>query len=363
MSIAPYLWISLFAQMLLVLSPLLSTFKRRGDAGLRALDRLARLMAILFAAWEGHRIAGSLEELGSFATNHRHMLDPAIGAYHVSLVIIAAGSTAFLIWLGDLITRHGLGNGIFLLYLSDQVVKLPEVLGKLLALRRVGTLSSDASNMVVIVTIAFVFVVVIAETASRRVPIRYRGRDQRAFSSICQTPGLTLRLNPAGIVPINVASWCAYLPERMTQGALFQDTGWRAWIHEHFQGDAPLRVAVYAALIFVFALVYTAFSASPEEIARRLRRYGGEIEELPPDGDPVRHLNWLMTFYAIVGAIYLVAVALLPEILLASYHLPFAFRGPLILLGIAACLDLMTQCCALAERRPSDPRASSMSGT
>jgi preprotein translocase subunit SecY len=250
----------------------------------------------------------------------------------------------FLMWLGEQITSRGIGNGISLIIFAGIAAGLPTAIAGTLELGRTGALSTLLILSVILMAIGVIGLIVFVERAQRRLLIQYPKRQvgNRMFQG--DTSHLPLKLNTAGVIPAIFASSLLLLP---ATAAGFAGTStlppWATTIVTALGHGQPLFMALYGALIAFFAFFYTAIVFNPKDTADNLKKHGGFIPGIRPGDRTAEYIDYVLTRITTVGAIYLVFVCILPEILVANTGVPLALGGTSLLIVVSVTLDTVAQ--------------------
>jgi preprotein translocase subunit SecY len=262
----------------------------------------------------------------------------------VTVVTLTSG-TVFLMWLGEQITTRGIGNGISLIIMAGIVANLPHALAATLELGRTGALSPVVIVLFLVMSIGVVTFIVFMERAQRRLLVQYPKRQvgNRMFGG--EASHLPLKLNTSGVIPPIFASSLLLLPATISS---FQQSGdgafgWIGTITAYLAHGRPAYMVLYVALNVFFCFFYTAIVFNPEETADNLRKYGGFIPGIRPGKNTADHLDYVLTRLTVVGAAYLSAVCILPEILISQYSVPFYFGGTSLLIVVSVTMDTVAQ--------------------
>jgi preprotein translocase subunit SecY len=249
----------------------------------------------------------------------------------------------FLMWLGEQITSRGIGNGISLIIFSGIVAELPAALVGTLQLGREGAISTAVIFLVAVVAIAVIALIVFVERAQRRLLIQYPKRQvgNRMFQG--DSSHLPLKINTAGVIPPIFASSLLLLPITVANFTAGQGPGWLSTITAMVGHGQPLYMLLYAGLIAFFAFFYTAVVFNPTDTADNLKKHGGFIPGIRPGARTAEYIDYVLTRITVVGAIYLVAVCLLPEFLISYTGVPFYFGGTSLLIVVSVTLDTVSQ--------------------
>jgi preprotein translocase subunit SecY len=269
--------------------------------------------------------------------------DPGL-FFRLSCVITLVGGTMFLMWLGEQITARGVGNGISLIIFAGIVANLPHALASTLELGRTGALSGFFIAFFLLVALAVIALVVFIERAQRRIPVNYPKRQvgNRQFGG--DNTHLPLKLNTSGVIPPIFASSLLLLPATVAGFAADQNAdSWVTKITGLLAHGQPLYMAAYMALIIFFAFFYTAVVFNPVETADNLKKYGGFVPGIRPGQNTADYFDRVLTRLTAVGAVYLCAVCILPEILISHYGVPFYFGGTSLLIIVSVTMDTVAQ--------------------
>jgi preprotein translocase subunit SecY len=336
LNIMPYISASIIVQLMTTVSPTLEQLKKEGEQGRKVINQYTRYGTVFLAALQAYGIAIGLEGAGTVVA------DPGI-FFRLSTVITLTGGTVFLMWLGEQVTSRGIGNGISLIILSGIVAQLPSAIAGTLELSRTGQLPVGILLIVVVMAVSVIAFIVFMERAQRRLLIQYPKRQvgQRMFEG--QSSHLPLKLNTSGVIPPIFASSLLLLPTTVTslqQGKLPE---WVNWIVTLLAHGRPLFLILYVALIVFFAFFYTAIVFNPTETADNLKKHGGFIPGIRPGERTAEYIDYVLTRITVIGAAYLAAVCLFPEILISWAGVPFYFGGTSLLIVVSVTMDTVAQ--------------------
>ena len=263
--------------------------------------------------------------------------------FRFTTVITLTGGTIFLMWLGEQITARGVGNGISLIIFAGIVAELPSALAGTLELGRTGALSAGIIIALLVMAVAVITGIVFVERAQRRIVVQYPKRQvgNKMFGG--ESSHLPLKLNSSGVIPPIFASSLLLLP--LTVVGFSGGTGpdWLNAVLAYMGRGQPLYLLIYSALIAFFAFFYTAIVFNPADTADNLKKYGGVIVGYRPGKNTADYLDFVLTRLTVVGAIYLVAVCILPELLIARWGVPFYFGGTSLLIVVSVTMDTVAQ--------------------
>jgi preprotein translocase subunit SecY len=342
LGIMPYISASIIVQLLQAVSPQLEALKKEGESGRKKINQYTRYGTVGLALVQAYGIAVGLESMRSGAASA--VIDPGM-FFRIVTVITLAGGTMFLMWLGEQITARGVGNGISLIIMAGIVANLPHALAATLELGRTGALSPVFIVIFLVMSVAVVTFIVFMERAQRRILVQYPKRQvgNRMFGG--ESSHLPLKINTSGVIPPIFASSLLLLPATIStfQQNGGQDFGWLGTITAYLGHGRPAYMVLYVGLIIFFTFFYTAVVFNPTETADNLRKYGGFIPGIRPGKNTADHLDYVLTRLTVVGAAYLAAVCILPEILISQYSVPFYFGGTSLLIVVSVTMDTVAQ--------------------
>ena len=338
LNIMPYITASIIMQLMTAIVPSLEAMKKDGEAGRKQINQYTRYLTVLLATVQGYGIAVALEAAGGVVA------DPGL-FFRVTTVITLVGGTLFLMWLGEQITARGVGNGISLIIFSGIIAEVPSALAGTLELGRTGALSALLIVGVFVMAVAVIAFIVFIERSLRKVLIQYpkRQHGNKVFGGEAQH--LPLKINVPGVIPPIFASSLLLMPISIINLTGSQSGGadWLVALNAMLGRGQPLYLAIYIGLIVFFAFFYTAIVFNPSDTAENLRRNGGYVPGIRPGQATADYLDYVLTRLTVLGAAYLSAVCILPEILISQYALPFYFGGTSLLIVVTVTLDTVSQ--------------------
>jgi preprotein translocase subunit SecY len=340
LNIMPYISASIIVQLMSAAVPQLEALKKEGEAGRKKMNQYTRYLTVLIALVQSYGIAVGLEGMrGSFGSA---VIDPG-WFFRVSCVITLVGGTMFLMWLGEQITSRGVGNGTSLIIFAGIVANLPTALVNLLELGRTGALSPFFIVVFSALAILVIAFVVFMERAQRRVVIQYPKRQvgQRMFGG--DSTHMPLKVNTSGVIPPIFASSILLIPATISGFSQQDPNSWMALIGRYLGHGEPLYLLAYAAMIIFFTYFYTAVVFNPEETADNLKKYGGFVPGVRPGSNTAQYFDTILARLTTIGALYLCAVCLIPEVLISRYSVPFYFGGTSLMIVVSVTMDTVTQ--------------------
>jgi len=340
LGIMPYISSAIIMQLLTAVSPYFEALKKEGEPGRKKINQYTRYGTVVLAALQGYGIAVGLEGMSGSAGSA--VIDPGL-FFRISAVITLVGGTMFLMWLGEQITARGVGNGISLIIFAGIVANLPRALAGTLELGRTGALSAGLIVLLLIMAVAVITVIVFVERAQRRVVVQYPKRQvgNRMFGG--DSSHMPLKINTAGVIPPIFASSLLLLPITVAGLSAGQGPEWLSIVTANLGHGQPLYLLIYSLLIVFFAFFYTSVVFNPSETADNLRKNGGFVPGIRPGKNTAEYLDYVLTRITVLGAIYLTAISILPEILISQYAVPFYFGGTSLLIVVTVTMDTVAQ--------------------
>ena len=341
LNIMPYISAAIIMQLMTAVSPNLDALKKEGETGRKKLNQYTRYLTVLLAAVQAYGISVGLENMGGASGSA--VINPGL-FFRATAVITLVGGTIFLMWLGEQITARGVGNGISLIIFAGIVAELPSALAGTLELGRTGALSAAFIVILLIMAVAVIAFIVFIERSQRRITVQYPKRQvgNRMFGG--EASHLPLKLNVSGVIPPIFASSILLMPVTFAQ---FSASGggpeWLGTLNALLGRGQPGYIAIYVSLVVFFAFFYTAIVFNPADTADNLKRYGGFIPGIRPGKNTADYLDYVLTRLTVIGAAYLAAVCILPEILISQYQVPFYFGGTSLLIVVTVTIDTVGQ--------------------
>jgi len=336
LAIMPYISASIIIQLMTSVSKHLEGLKKEGEQGRKTINQYTRYGTVILAAFQGYAIAVGLE-------NAQHVvIDPGL-FFRATTVVTLVGGTMFLMWLGEQITSRGVGNGISLIIFAGIVAQLPHAIAGTLELGRTGALSAGVILFVAVMVVAVIMAIVFVERAQRRLIVQYPKRQVGNKMYGGDSSHLPLKLNTSGVIPPIFASSLLLLPVTIANFTAGAGPEWLNTVTALLGHGQPLYMAFYAAGIIFFAFFYTALVFNPKDTADNLKKYGGFIPGIRPGQRTAEYIDYVLTRLTVLGAAYLTAICLLPEILISQYKVPFYFGGTSLLIVVSVTMDTVAQ--------------------
>jgi len=344
LGIMPYITASIIIQLLVVVIPRFETLKQEGQSGTAKLTQYTRYLTIGLAILQSSTLVTAARNpqslFGDACTSI--MPDTSLGTILIMVLTMTAG-TGVIMWMGELITDRGIGNGMSLLIFTSITARFPDSLSAILN-------KSGAATFLLVILIGFLVIalVVFVEQSQRRIPVQYAKRmiGRRMYGGT--STYIPLKVNMAGVIPVIFASSMLALPGVLAQfnrGAA-KPAAWVTFIEQYLtRGDHPVYMAVYVALILFFTFFYVSITFNPVEVADNMKKYGGFIPGIRAGRPTAEYLAYVLNRITVPGAIYLAVVSLIPLIalILVGADQNFPFGGTSILIIVSVGLDTVKQ--------------------
>jgi preprotein translocase subunit SecY len=333
LGIMPYITSSIIIQLLVVVIPRLERLKEEGQAGQAKLTQYTRYLTIALAILQSTGII-ALARSGKLFPNTNIVLIPNSSVFRLSVMVLTmTAGTAVIMWLGELITDRGIGNGMSVLIFTQIIARLPYQGGQILHVKGVFTFS-----LVLLLGLVIVAAVVFVEQGQRRIPVQYAKRmvGRRMYGGT--STYIPLKVNQAGVIPVIFASSLLYLPQLLSTVWTSNKT-FDTFVSKYFlKGDHPVYLLCYFLLILFFTYFYVAITFNPVEVADNMKKYGGFIPGIRPGRPTAEYLDFILSRITLPGSLYLGLVAVLPYVFLSlvgsSQQFPFGGTSILIVVGV-----------------------------
>ena len=334
--IMPYISASIMIQLFTVVVPSLEELKKEGESGRRKINQYTRYLTLMLSIFQSLGMARWL-------AGQQIAMQPDMAFYFTAVVTLVTG-TMFLMWLGEQITEKGIGNGISLIIFSGIVSSMPGAIASVFQQVKEGQMQALTMLLIAIIVVVVTGFVVFMERGQRRIRVNYAQRTQGRKVYAAQTSHLPLKINMSGVIPPIFASSIILLPATLAQFfARGKGMDWLADIGMALSPGQPLYLIVYGVAILFFAFFYTALVFNPKDTADNLKKSGAYIPGIRPGEQTSRYIDTVMTRLTRVGAIYLVLVCLLPQIMMYTWHVPFYFGGTSLLIIVVVIMDFVAQ--------------------
>jgi len=342
LNVIPYISASIVMQLMVQVLPSLKAIQKEGESGRRKITQWSRLGAIPLAIFQSAGIAIALQSSGA-SNGIPVVYSPGMGFVLTAVVSLTAG-TMFLMWIGEQVTERGVGNGVSLIIFAGIVAGLPGAILSTFENLRNGDISALTVIAMALLVLGFTWFVVFVESGQRRITVNYARRQGGRSAYMNQSSFLPLKLNMSGVIPPIFASSIIMFPA--TASTWFSqagDVGWMQRAAQALSPGEPLYILVYASLIAGFTFFYTALVFNSQETADNLKKSGALIPGIRPGKATADYVDGVLTRLTAAGAMYLVAVCLLPEFMRDELGASFYFGGTSLLIVVVVVMDFIAQ--------------------
>jgi preprotein translocase subunit SecY len=347
LGIMPYITASIIMQLLGVVIPKLEEWQNEGQTGQKKITQWTRYLTVALALMQSTAFVfvlksgkGGLLGQSNFNLPQNINLIPSFTPWKAIMIIMTwTAGTALVMWLGELITQRGIGNGMSILIFTSVVSRLPFQGSQVL-------LQAHAFKfaMILVIAVLMIWAIVFVESGQRRIPVQFAKRvvGRRMYGG--QSTYIPLKVNQSGVIPVIFASSLLTFPALL---ASIMGHGPQKWINDHLVGNGTTSwfyIGCFALLILFFSYFYTAIAFNPQQQADHIRKQGGFIPGIRPGPPTERYLAKVLNRITLPGAIFLTAIALVPLLVLKWWRITsFPFGGTSILIAVGVMLETMKQ--------------------
>jgi len=341
LGIMPYITASIILQLLTVVIPRLETLKKEGQSGQARITQYTRYLTLGLALLQCTGIIALARTPGQLfrGCNEQLLPDQSLRVL-ITMVLIMTAGTGIVMWLGELITDRGIGNGMSLLIFTSIVAGFPGQLSQIVAVHGTWTLA-----VVLAVGLVLIMLIVLMEQAQRRVPVQYAKRMVGRKMYGGTSTYIPIKVNQAGVIPVIFASSLMYLPVLFVT-LTGSNGGFAQWVDTHLtRGTSVTYAAMYFLLTVFFTYFYVAITFDSHEIADNMKKYGGFIPGFRAGKQTEQYLDYVLSRLTAVGSVYLASIAVLPLVAFSSFgnSQNFVFGGTSIIIMVGVGLDTVKQ--------------------
>ncbi len=323
LNIIPYISASIIISLLSSVSPSMMQLKKEGEIGRQKINQYTRYLTVLICSVEAFGLASYAQSIPNAVIN------PGFGFIFTTIVTLVAG-TMLVMWMGEQITKRGIGNGSSMIIFVGIVSALPLSVLQVFELGKVGQISLATMVAILAVTFAMIFTVIFIDTAQRRVLIHYPNRGGAMNGGRGSATYLPLKLNSAGVIPPIFAYTIIAIPSTLMTilsktGANSDGSagGFWATFATYMREDSVVYLALLALLILFFTFFYTAIQFNTEETSENLKNHGAFIPGVRPGSSTAEHLDYILTRITVLGALFLIGITIVPIVLKTNFGFPF----------------------------------------
>jgi preprotein translocase subunit SecY len=332
LGISPYITASIIMNLLQIAIPALEDLSKQGEAGRKKIAQYTRYGTVVLALIQAFGFS-----VGIFRPAFEN---PGTMSIFVSVITLTAG-VAFLMYLGEKITENGIGNGISLFIFAGIIARVPagtiQTFGRLQA----GEINILNVAVFLLVAVAIVAGVIYIQQGTRKIPVQYAKRviGRKMYGG--QNTHIPLKVNQAGVIPVIFAMSLLMFPITISQ--FWPTSAFAYWVQRNLGRTSVLYNVLYAILIIFFTYFYTSVTFNPVEVAQNMKKNGGYIPGIRPGRPTSEYLNRTLTRITLAGAVFLAAIAILPNIILAFSKMQIQFGGTALLIAVGVSLETMKQ--------------------
>jgi len=342
LGIMPYISSSIIIQLLGSVVPFFQRLSKEGEEGRKKITQYTRYGTVLLSAAQGFGIAKWIESV-QLSGGMTIVPNPGVGFIFLAMITIVSG-TVFLMWLGEQMTEHGIGNGISLIIFFGIIDRFPNAISLQVRELMAGTMNIITFVILLVFMVFVIAAVVILTQAQRRIRVQYPKKviGRKIYGG--QSTYIPLRVNTAGVIPIIFAQAIMFVP-----GTLATLIPWEFFklMQSYFQMTHPVYWIFYGLLIVFFTYFYTAIVFNPVDLADNLKKYGAVIPQKPPGKKTAEHIDKILTRITLPGAIFLALIAIMPYFLIrfgkVNYMFASFFGGTGLLIVVGVALDTLQQ--------------------
>ncbi|GAB6138738.1 preprotein translocase subunit SecY [Halanaerobaculum tunisiense] len=332
MSISPYITSSIIMQLLTVVIPKLEELSQQGQEGKKIINRYTRYATVVLGLVQGTGITMMIKSQGAIANPTFFNL--------ATIVITLTAGTIFLMWLGEQITDKGIGNGISIIIFASIISRFPTAVMTTIEGLRAGTINIFNVLVFIAIAVLVIGVVIYIQEGQRKIPVRYSKRvvGNKVYGG--QNTHIPMKVNQAGVIPVIFASSVLLFPATIARIIQYD---WAQSIAEALSPGSTLYIILYAVMIVFFTYFYTAIQFDPREIAENMKQKGGFVPGRRPGRPTSEYLDKILTRITLAGAIFLAAVAVLPNFVIKLTGIQARFGGTALLIVVGVALRTMKQ--------------------
>ncbi|MEY2837313.1 MAG: hypothetical protein RLZ46_695, partial [Actinomycetota bacterium] len=341
LGIMPYITASIIVQLLTVVIPRFEALKKEGQSGTATLTQYTRYLTIGLAILQSTGLVAVARTPGRLISGCSLPIIPDTSWQRiVTMIVVMTAGTSVIMWLGELITDRGVGNGMSILIFTSIAASFPSQLWSIRLQKGLF-----AFLFICAVGILIVAAVIFVEQAQRRIPVQYAKRmvGRQAYGGT--STYIPIKVNQAGVIPVIFASSLLYIPSLLVNFTNSQ-SGWAVWVSRNLvSGDHPIYMVAYSALIIFFTYFYVAITFNPDEVADNMKKYGGFIPGIRAGRPTSEYLQYVLSRITAPGSLYLALVAIIPifALILFGATQNFPFGGTAILIVVGVGLDTAKQ--------------------
>ncbi|BBI01381.1 preprotein translocase subunit [Buchnera aphidicola (Nipponaphis monzeni)] len=352
LGIMPYISSSIIVQLLTLIVPYFSDIKKEGDSGQRKLNRYIRYLTLLLATIQSIGFVVGLPNIPGI----NHLVIEKNCYFYLTAMFSLVTGTIFLMWLGELITDYGVGNGISLIIFTGIISSIPSSILYTINQLNQSCLSFLFFMIVILLIFVITYLVVFVEKSQRKITIHYGKQQKGRKLYAVQNTHLPLKVNIAGVIPAIFASSVVLFPATMlTWFGIGKHWSFALIISEYFRPNSCIYLLVYSISIFLFCFIYTGLVFNVRETSDNLKKSGAFIPGIRPGEQTSRYVSKIIMRLTLIGSVYIVFICLIPELMRTFLKVSFYFGGTSLLIVVVVIIDFINhlQTLALSNRYKS----------
>ena len=341
MGVMPYINASIIMSLLqgAHVIPYLDRLSKEGEMGKKKTNQITRFLTLFLAAFQSFGLTMALSKMPT-PGNVPIVINPTVTFYFITVLTLTAG-TVFIMWLGEQITERGVGNGISLIIFAGIVDRMPGAVMNMIKLVQLEEISILTALVIAALIFIIIACVIWVETAQRKIPVQYAKRvvGRKVYGGA--STFLPLKVDQSGVIAVIFAVSLLSVPMTIVQ---FNPASVLSQKLMGFLNQGSLIYQLlYVALIIFFCYFYNSVSINPKDLAENMKKWGGFVPGIRPGEPTAAHIEWILNRITLGGALFVSAVAVLPDYLRSQFNVPFYFGGTALLIVVGVALDTVGQ--------------------
>jgi preprotein translocase subunit SecY len=320
--------------------PGLDKLSKEGEYGRRKENQITRTFGFILALLQGFGLTVAITKMSVPGSSTPIVVDPSLAFIMTTTLTLATG-TMFIMWLGEQITEKGIGNGISLIIFAGIVERLPSGIYGLVELVRTEEMQLLTALAIIAAVVVIMGIVVWVETAQRQIPVQYAKRMVGNKMYGGRTSYLPLKIDQSGVIAVIFSMAVLSMP--LTIAQFMPENPKAQWIMDWMGRGHISYMVLYVALIIFFCYFYNSMTFNPKDMAENMKKWGGFIPGIRPGEPTQRYIEWVMNRITLSGAVFVAAIAVLPDFLRIKFNVPFYFGGTALLIVVGVALDTVGQ--------------------
>ena len=320
--------------------PVLDRLQKEGESGRKKITQFTRYFTLFLAAFQSLGLTIALTKMGANGDGPQIVSNPTFAFYFITVLTLVTG-TVLVMWLGEQMTERGIGNGISLIIFAGIVDRMPSAVMGMIKLIQIDEISLIAGLAIFAAVLLIVGFVIWVETAQRKIPVQYAQRMVGRKMMGGASTFLPLKVDQSGVIAVIFAVSLMSVP--YTIGSFNPGAPWAQKLMSLMNHTSVIYQLSYVALIVFFCYFYNSVSINPKDLAENMKKWGGFIPGIRPGEPTAQHIEWVLNRITLGGALFVAAIAVLPDYLRAKFNVPFYFGGTSLLIVVGVALDTIAQ--------------------